>query len=353
MRAAIREVPPGRYSAEDFYDDCGRDTDPLRVFVTVIVEGDEITVDFDGIESADPVGHEQRVQLHLVLHVAYGEVGPRPADAAAECGNHAAHPGARAGGLAVQPASAGRGRRASRDAAAHRGRDPAGAGAGRFPSASSPPPRTGPTRSSRASIRGRGTALRLLRHHRGRDGRAPAQGRRGGGVRLVQSREHPGRGEREQLSDPDRAARADSRLGGAGEVPRELRAPQGHPLPRRAGLGVEPLRSASLSGRPGCSVVSPAALGRDGAESRDAEGEQDPALQGDLSARAAATSSACACRDRAATAIRGSAIPSRSRATSRSATSRSSRRARRMAWSIDPASGAVDAAATARLRNGE
>ncbi|MGH7391306.1 MAG: hydantoinase B/oxoprolinase family protein [Candidatus Rokuibacteriota bacterium] len=48
MRAAIRELPPGRYSAEDFYDDCGRDTDPLRVFVTVIVEGDEITVDFDG-----------------------------------------------------------------------------------------------------------------------------------------------------------------------------------------------------------------------------------------------------------------------------------------------------------------
>ena len=48
MRAAIREVPSGRYSAEDFYDDCGRDTDPLRVFVTVIVDGDEITVDFEG-----------------------------------------------------------------------------------------------------------------------------------------------------------------------------------------------------------------------------------------------------------------------------------------------------------------
>jgi N-methylhydantoinase B len=48
MRAAIREVPPGRYAAEDFYDDCGRNTDPLRVFVTVIVDGDEITVDFDG-----------------------------------------------------------------------------------------------------------------------------------------------------------------------------------------------------------------------------------------------------------------------------------------------------------------
>ena len=48
MRAAIREVPSGQYSAEDFYDDCGRGTDPLRVFVTVIVDGDEITVDFEG-----------------------------------------------------------------------------------------------------------------------------------------------------------------------------------------------------------------------------------------------------------------------------------------------------------------
>jgi N-methylhydantoinase B len=48
MRAAIRAVPPGRYAAEDFYDDCGRDTPPLRVFVTVVVEDDEIAVDFTG-----------------------------------------------------------------------------------------------------------------------------------------------------------------------------------------------------------------------------------------------------------------------------------------------------------------
>src|SRR5262249_34574260 len=48
MRAAIRELPPGRYTAEDFYDDCGRDSGPLRVHVTVVVEGDEVTVDFEG-----------------------------------------------------------------------------------------------------------------------------------------------------------------------------------------------------------------------------------------------------------------------------------------------------------------
>lgn len=48
MRAAIRTVPAGRYEAEDFYDDCGRGTDPLRAFVTVVVEGDEVLVDFTG-----------------------------------------------------------------------------------------------------------------------------------------------------------------------------------------------------------------------------------------------------------------------------------------------------------------
>lgn len=48
MRAAIRGVPNGRYEAEDFYDDCGRDTDPLRVFVTVEVGDEDVRVDFTG-----------------------------------------------------------------------------------------------------------------------------------------------------------------------------------------------------------------------------------------------------------------------------------------------------------------
>jgi N-methylhydantoinase B len=48
MRAAIRGVPNGRYEAEDFYDDCGRGTDPLRVFVTVSVDDEEVRVDFTG-----------------------------------------------------------------------------------------------------------------------------------------------------------------------------------------------------------------------------------------------------------------------------------------------------------------
>jgi N-methylhydantoinase B len=56
MRAAILGVPSGRYMAEDWYDDYGRDTPPLRVRATVIVDGDEITVDFTGSSPQTPSG---------------------------------------------------------------------------------------------------------------------------------------------------------------------------------------------------------------------------------------------------------------------------------------------------------
>lgn len=56
MRAAIRGVPDGRYEAEDFYDDYGRDTGPLRVHVAVVVDGDAITVDFTGSSGQTPSG---------------------------------------------------------------------------------------------------------------------------------------------------------------------------------------------------------------------------------------------------------------------------------------------------------
>ncbi|MBI2204490.1 MAG: hydantoinase B/oxoprolinase family protein [Candidatus Rokubacteria bacterium] len=48
LRAAIREIPDGVYTFEDFMDDWGPGTDPLRVFVTVTVDGDGMTVDYDG-----------------------------------------------------------------------------------------------------------------------------------------------------------------------------------------------------------------------------------------------------------------------------------------------------------------
>ncbi len=48
MRAAIRRVPDGVYTFEDFLDDWGPGTPPLRVCVTVTVDGDAITIDYDG-----------------------------------------------------------------------------------------------------------------------------------------------------------------------------------------------------------------------------------------------------------------------------------------------------------------
>jgi len=48
MRAAIRAVPDGVYTFEDFLDDSGPGTEPLRVSVTVTVAGDTLTVDYDG-----------------------------------------------------------------------------------------------------------------------------------------------------------------------------------------------------------------------------------------------------------------------------------------------------------------
>ena len=48
MRRAIREVPDGVYTFEDFMDDWGPGTDPLRVAVTVTVAGDRMTIDYEG-----------------------------------------------------------------------------------------------------------------------------------------------------------------------------------------------------------------------------------------------------------------------------------------------------------------
>jgi N-methylhydantoinase B len=48
VRDAIRAIPDGAYPFEDFMDDCGPGTDPMRLFVTVTVRGDEVLIDFDG-----------------------------------------------------------------------------------------------------------------------------------------------------------------------------------------------------------------------------------------------------------------------------------------------------------------
>jgi N-methylhydantoinase B len=48
MRAAIAAIPDGVYAFEDFLDDCGPGTDPLRVRVRVTVAGDALEVDYAG-----------------------------------------------------------------------------------------------------------------------------------------------------------------------------------------------------------------------------------------------------------------------------------------------------------------
>jgi N-methylhydantoinase B len=48
MRAAIRQFPDGVYTFEDFMDDCGPGTEPLRVAVTVTVDGDRMDIDYQG-----------------------------------------------------------------------------------------------------------------------------------------------------------------------------------------------------------------------------------------------------------------------------------------------------------------
>src|SRR3989475_6420907 len=47
-RAAIRAVPDGVYTFEDFMDDWGPGTEPLRVAVAVTVTGDSMVIDYEG-----------------------------------------------------------------------------------------------------------------------------------------------------------------------------------------------------------------------------------------------------------------------------------------------------------------
>ncbi len=56
MRAAIEAVPDGVYAFEDFLDDCGPATAPLRVRATVTVRGDALTVDYEGSSPQTPSG---------------------------------------------------------------------------------------------------------------------------------------------------------------------------------------------------------------------------------------------------------------------------------------------------------
>ncbi len=53
MRKAIERIPDGRYDFEDFMDDDGFSSNPIRLAVSVCIDGDQATLDFS--DSADQV----------------------------------------------------------------------------------------------------------------------------------------------------------------------------------------------------------------------------------------------------------------------------------------------------------
>src|SRR5207237_9985747 len=50
LRQRIAEIPDGRYEFEDFMDDFGTGTPPLRLAVAVTVAGDAMDIDFEGTD---------------------------------------------------------------------------------------------------------------------------------------------------------------------------------------------------------------------------------------------------------------------------------------------------------------
>ncbi|KMO29132.1 hydantoinase B/oxoprolinase family protein [Methylobacterium aquaticum] len=72
-REAIRAIPDGVYRADDFVDDNGFTDEPLRVCVTVTVEGDGIAFDFAG--SAPQTQGMINSPVASTISAAYGAMG--------------------------------------------------------------------------------------------------------------------------------------------------------------------------------------------------------------------------------------------------------------------------------------
>jgi N-methylhydantoinase B/oxoprolinase/acetone carboxylase alpha subunit len=84
IRGEIQKIPDGVYEFTDFFDDYGRDTEPIRVHVKVTVDGSDINIDFTGSspqngEQPTKAGRvEQRAQLHLLLRFFRCKMHDRP-----------------------------------------------------------------------------------------------------------------------------------------------------------------------------------------------------------------------------------------------------------------------------------
>lgn len=70
-REAIRRIPDGRYAFEDYLDDDGISTDPVRIAVTITVTGDQAVIDFSGTspQVAGSVNAVFAVTLSAVFYV--------------------------------------------------------------------------------------------------------------------------------------------------------------------------------------------------------------------------------------------------------------------------------------------
>ncbi|PGF14303.1 methylhydantoinase [Natrinema sp. CBA1119] len=70
-REAIREIPDGEYSARDYGDCDGITEDSIYLDVTLIVEDDEITVDFEGTDDAVPGSvNSPKANTHSAVYYA-------------------------------------------------------------------------------------------------------------------------------------------------------------------------------------------------------------------------------------------------------------------------------------------
>lgn len=65
MRAAIRQIPEGVYTFEDYLDDVGPDTEPVLAKVTVSIKDGDILVDWDGS------GPQREAGLNSYIHYTY------------------------------------------------------------------------------------------------------------------------------------------------------------------------------------------------------------------------------------------------------------------------------------------
>lgn len=50
VREVIARIPPGRHEAEEYIDDCGRGTGPIRIRVAVEIQGTDLVFDFTGTD---------------------------------------------------------------------------------------------------------------------------------------------------------------------------------------------------------------------------------------------------------------------------------------------------------------